>query len=80
MTEPGGSVLEPGGQAGPVPGWIDIERRLVAVLAMDVAGYLRLMRQDENGTVARLGCGGRLANFAFVLWPRVDAWLGRRGW
>jgi len=22
------------------------------------------------------GCGGQLAIFAFVLWPRVDAWLG----
>jgi len=22
------------------------------------------------------GCGGQLGIFAFVLWPRVDAWLG----
>ena len=31
-----------------------VERRLVAVLAADVAGYSRLMGIDEEGTLARL--------------------------
>ena len=32
----------------------DMERRLAAVLAADVAGYSRLMGADEEGTLARL--------------------------
>src|SRR5438270_2208754 len=31
-----------------------VERRLSAILAADVAGYSRLMGQDEAGTLARL--------------------------
>jgi adenylate cyclase len=31
-----------------------VERRLMAVLAADVAGYSRLMGEDEEGTVAAL--------------------------
>jgi TolB-like protein/class 3 adenylate cyclase len=31
-----------------------VERRLAAILAADVAGYSRLMSQDETGTLARL--------------------------
>src|ERR1700693_4009531 len=31
-----------------------VERRLTAILAADVAGYSRLMGQDEAGTLARL--------------------------
>ena len=31
-----------------------VERRLAAILAADVAGYSRLMGQDEAGTRARL--------------------------
>src|SRR5215813_1413390 len=31
-----------------------VERRLAAILAADVAGYLRLMGADEEGTLARL--------------------------
>lgn len=34
---------------------IHIERRLAAVLVLDVAGYSRLMGQDEEGTHARVG-------------------------
>ena len=30
------------------------ERRLAAILAADVAGYSRLMGEDEEGTLARL--------------------------
>jgi adenylate cyclase len=33
---------------------VRIERRLAAVLAVDVAGYSRLMGADEEGTLARL--------------------------
>jgi adenylate cyclase len=31
-----------------------VERRLAAILAVDVAGYSRLMGQDEAGTLQRL--------------------------
>jgi adenylate cyclase len=31
-----------------------VERRLAAILAADVAGYSRLMSQDEEGTLAAL--------------------------
>jgi adenylate cyclase len=31
-----------------------VERRLAAILAADVAGYSRLMGEDEEGTIARL--------------------------
>jgi adenylate cyclase len=31
-----------------------VERRLTAILAADVAGYSRMMGQDEAGTLARL--------------------------
>src|SRR5262245_18119993 len=32
----------------------DVERRLAAILAADMAGYSRLMEVDEAGTLARL--------------------------
>ena len=32
-----------------------VERRLTAILAADVAGYSRLMGEDEEGTLKRLG-------------------------
>src|SRR5512138_2205804 len=31
-----------------------VERRLAAILAADIAGYSRLMGQDEAGTLARV--------------------------
>ena len=31
-----------------------VERRITAILAVDVAGYSRLMGADEEGTLARL--------------------------
>ena len=37
----------------------DVERRLAAVLAADVAGYSRLMGADEEGTLARLNAHRR---------------------
>src|SRR5262245_40214576 len=33
---------------------VRVERRLAAILAADVAGYSRLMGEDEAGTLARL--------------------------
>jgi adenylate cyclase len=39
-----------------------VERRLAAVLAVDVAGYSRLMGEDEEGTLA--ACGRSAANSA----------------
>src|SRR3954470_8858819 len=53
-----------------------VERRLAAILAADMAGYSRLMEQDEVGTLRRLTAhrqamdrliadhGGRIANTA----------------
>jgi len=37
-----------------VPAQARVERRLAAVLAVDVAGYSRLMGEDEEGTLAAL--------------------------
>ena len=31
-----------------------VERKLVAILAADIVGYSRLVRLDEEGTLARL--------------------------
>ena len=31
-----------------------VERKLAAILAVDIAGYSRLIRADEEGTLARL--------------------------
>ncbi len=31
-----------------------IQRRLAAILAADVVGYSRMMREDETGTLAQL--------------------------
>ena len=39
-------------QRVPLP--IRVERRLAAILAVDVAGYSRLMGEDEEGTLAAL--------------------------
>ncbi len=33
----------------------DVERKLAAILSADVVGYSRLMAEDEDGTVRRLG-------------------------
>lgn len=48
------------------------QRRLAAVVAVDVVGYSRMMGRDEQGTLARLK-----ARFADVLQPQVDAFGGR---
>ena len=37
-----------------------MERRLVAILAADVAGYTALMGADETGALARLAGGRRM--------------------
>src|SRR5687768_13565022 len=49
-----------------------MERRLVAILAADVAGYSRLMAANEAGTLARLQ---RLR--AEVLEPKIRQFHGR---
>ncbi len=49
-----------------------VERRLVAVLAADVAGYSRLMGADEEGTLARLKAARRI-----VVDPTIAAHRGR---
>ena len=48
------------------------ERRLAAILAVDVAGYSRLMGADEEGTHERLK-----AHFAELVHPKVTEHRGR---
>ena len=40
-----------------------VERRLAAIFAADVAGYSRLMSQDEAGTLRALSCGPEMEIF-----------------
>jgi adenylate cyclase len=47
-------------------------RRLAAILAADVAGYSRLMGQDEEGTHERLR-----AHFAELVYPKIAEHRGR---
>ena len=55
-----GSTM-PQGQGETVPPQQEqrVERRLAAIFAADVAGYSRLMSQDEAGTLARPRCRSR---------------------
>ena len=50
-------------------------RRLAAILAADVAGYSRLMGQDEEGTHARLR-----AHLRELVDPKIKEHRGRRAW
>ena len=47
-------------------------RRLAAILAADVAGYSRLIRADEEGTIARLRTLRRE-----LIDPAIDGHAGR---
>jgi class 3 adenylate cyclase len=49
-----------------------VERRLVAILILDVVGYSRLMNSDEEGTHARL-----LNCRRTVIEPMIRGYLGR---
>ena len=49
-----------------------VERRLAAILVADVAGYSRLMGQDEGGTLARLRTHRRE-----LIDPKIAAHKGR---
>jgi adenylate cyclase len=49
-----------------------VERRLAAILAADVAGYSRLMGEDEEGTHERLR-----AHFAELVHPKIAEHRGR---
>ena len=44
-----------------------INRRLAAVLAADVAGYSRMMRADQSGTIARLAASRGILDEAVLL-------------
>ena len=69
------TIAEAGGPVQP-PNEQRVERRLAAIFAADVAGYSRLMSQDEAGTLRALAAarevmdrlirdhGGRIANTA----------------
>ena len=48
------------------------ERKLAAILALDVAGYSRLMSQDEEGTLR-----GLMAHLGELVEPRIAAHRGR---
>jgi len=48
------------------------ERKLAAILALDVAGYSRLMSHDEEGTLRRL-----MAHLGEVVEPGIAAHHGR---
>jgi adenylate cyclase len=50
----------------------EIERRLVAILMADVAGYSRLVGTDDEGTLARLN-----AHQAELIAPKVKEHRGR---
>ncbi len=49
-----------------------VQRRLAAILAADVVGYSRLMREDENGTLAQLKTLRKE-----LLDPKVEEYSGR---
>jgi TolB-like protein/class 3 adenylate cyclase len=49
-----------------------VERRLAAILAADVAGYTRLMRADEEGTLRRLKAHRRE-----LIDPKITEYRGR---
>src|SRR4051794_546427 len=49
----------------------EVERRLAAILAADVAGYSRMMEVDEADTLARLK-----AHLGAVVRPRIEAHRG----
>ncbi len=49
-----------------------VERRLAAILSMDVVGYTRLMRADEEGTLARFR-----AHRAELVEPKIAEYKGR---
>ena len=49
-----------------------IQRRLAAIIAADVVGYSRLMREDESGTLARLK-----TLRSEILDPKVEEYGGR---
>src|SRR5215472_12578436 len=49
-----------------------VERRLAAILAVDVAGYSRLMGEDEEGTHQRLQ-----AHFSELVHPKIEEHRGR---
>jgi adenylate cyclase len=51
---------------------LEVQRRLAAILAADVAGYTRLMEQDEAGTVKAWR-----ALRSEVIDPGIDAFKGR---
>ena len=49
---------------------------LVAILAADVAGYSRLMEEDEEGTLAAI-----TVHFTELMEPGIaDGWSRQRGW
>ena len=56
-----------------------VERRLAAILAADVAGYSRLMGQDEAGTLARLRAH-RLGSRNGSICPKAAICTGMKNW
>ena len=50
------------------------ERQLTAILAADVAGYSRLVENDEEGTLTQWK-----AHWHALLEPKIKEFYGRRG-
>ncbi|OCP17936.1 MULTISPECIES: tetratricopeptide repeat protein [unclassified Ensifer] len=51
---------------------LDVDRRLVAILCADVAGYSRMIGEDEEGTLAALA-----AHMTELIGPAIDRHRGR---
>ena len=49
-----------------------VERRLAAILSTDVVGYTRLMRADEEGTLARFR-----RHHDELIAPKIEEYQGR---
>ena len=51
-----------------------VERRLAAILSADIVGYTRLLRADEEGTLARFR-----DHRAGLIEPKIAGYKGRIG-
>ena len=56
-----------------------VERRLAAILVMDVGGYSRLIEADEEGTLAVLKALRRELDFCGPIWGATGSAGGARG-
>jgi hypothetical protein len=58
-----------------------VERKVTAILAANVAGYSRLMAADEQGTLGKAKAEPRYGSAGWYAPPGVDlSAFGERGW